>query len=711
MQQSRLRPVVKKTIALSWAVVCIIVFMFYPARYSLVHGSALGNFQLFALKVAEIQAANYIVNLLTALIGIILFCLLYIMAGISPVFYVASKNKSELNTPITTIVILGSSFLVGYGIFSTIFFLFVYFYVFTPFNIIGITILVSLPGLISTAKLLRNSFMKKQGESNTKPQRTSTDHFYWMSILLLFTGMLLSTSRLSYDAVALYFSNAKIMALTNHLAFFQNHSLLISEMQTEVQFSAIIQIFGDQTARMLSWLSGGIVITFCVAIAEKVGLPAKTKGVILALVLTSTAFTDLLGDGKVDLASSALALAAVYWLIDNDDKSKNLLAGFFAGLAMSSRLYNVFLLTIFIGALYLLRIYFKSKDGEFRGFGAFALSLTWVVIGAILPLTIHLFENWLIYRDAFAMLGAASALTSDKWQWSFDPQYIWVMRLLYPFVVTFLNTPQSLGNISPLFLGFLPNIFFSTVRKKINFPRPLIEITGAALAALLLWVSLFFTIIEIRYVFFIWLILFIASSQVIVIVLEDKSHVFHKLLSALVIVLLGFITLRVAYFALDTYSPLDKRGNPQCSDYNFCDYLQPINDNAELGARVLSLMAFRYYLRADLLVCSTQGKEYDLIREASFISPQKFWEEAYRQGYAYVAYEKNYSVRHLYMDFVPDPESAPAWMNLQQIYTNANEDVAAYKINIIGAAPIFQEKTCIQNNGVWKIQGTSPINQ
>lgn len=709
MQQVQLRSGTKKTIVLAWGIVCIAIFMLYPARYSILHGASLGNILSLPSKIVNIQPSTYINGLLISFIEMVIFCLIYIMAGILPVLQFTAKDRYKPNAPITAIVILGSSFLTGHWILSTIFFLLAYFYTFTIPNVLWISILIALPGSIPTVKLLRGFFVNIQRESNNKSSEINTGRFYWISIFLLFTSLLLSTSRLSYDAVALYFSNAKIIALTNRLMFFQWHSLFVSETQTEIQFSAIIQIFGDQAARMFSWLSGCVILVFGIAIAEKMGIPRKTKGILLALVLTSTAFTDLLGDGKVDLTSSAAAIAAVYWLLDdNNDKSKNLLAGFFAGLAMASRIYNVFLLTVFIGSLYLLRIYFRRKDGEFHGIGSIALSITWIVIGAFFPLAVHLLENWLMYHNAFAMLNSASGLTADKWQWSFDPQNIWAMRLLYPLIVTFLNTSQSLGNISPLFLGFLPNVLFIAVRKKIYLPRALIEMTGAALITLLLWLSLFFTIMEIRYVLFLWIILFIAISQVIITVLEDKSHGFHRILPSLVIILLGFSVLRVVYLSLDTYSPLDKQGNPQCKDFFFCDYLKPINNDAKPGERILSLLAYRYYLRTDLFACSTKMDEYQKLHDTSLQTPNGFWEEVYRQGYTYVAYEKNYSIRHLYIDFIPSPDNTPSWMELEPIYGNPEDNVVAYKINVFHS-PISRVNTCAQNeNGIWEVQTISP---
>ena len=128
------------------------------------------------------------------------------------------------------------------------------------------------------------------------------------------------------------------------------------------------------------------------------------------------------------------------------------------------------------------------------------------------------------------MLANTPNISSQNWQWSFNPEDIWIMRALYPFVVTFLNTSQSIGNVSPLFLAFLPITFFSAVRKKIKLTRPLTEMLIAALITLILWISMFFTIMEIRYIFFLWIILFIASAITIEIALDNSKYAFSKIL-------------------------------------------------------------------------------------------------------------------------------------------------------------------------------------
>jgi hypothetical protein len=302
------------------------------------------------------------------------------------------------------------------------------------------------------------------------------------------------------------------------------------------------------------------------------------------------------------------------------------------------------------------------------------------------------------------MFSDAGGLPADKWQWAFDPDYIWVIRILLPFVLTFLNTTQSIGVLTPMFLGFVPLLLVAEIRKKTNFSPALHKTSMAALATLLLWLLTFFTIMEIRYVFFLWIILYMPVAETIAVVFESRDFPLRKVLILAVSTLMIFNILRVTALSLDTYSPLDDKGNPQCRGHEFCDYLKPISEEAPQGARVLALSAFRYYLRTDLFVCSTFGDEYQLLHDASLKSADAFWEEAYRQGYSYVAYEANYSIRHLYIDFVPTPENTPSWMELTPMYAAPGDVAVAYRIKVTNP-PVEMEKACMMNsNGVWEVQ-------
>jgi hypothetical protein len=88
----------------------------------------------------------------------------------------------------------------------------------------------------------------------------------------------------------------------------------VSVFHAVIQDSAGMQVFGDQSARMISWLFGVMNIAIAIALADLVGVSSLARRILPSLILTSTAFLDQMGDGRVDLISSVYSLAAVYWM-------------------------------------------------------------------------------------------------------------------------------------------------------------------------------------------------------------------------------------------------------------------------------------------------------------------------------------------------------------------------------------------------------------
>jgi hypothetical protein len=695
--------ILKKSMALAWIVFCIFLYTYYSSRFSVLHGTILDNIGSLPAKLGDFRAVDYAADLFTALLGITLFSMASLSAGALLVSRFMVPNE-ELDGPSPYLFLsrAGAAFLAGHWLFSCLFMVLAKAEKLNPAPVAGVLMVGFLAGLIPTTRIFILPVMKKRLGPFSKPGEKDHRAIWWLSLGILFFSLMLTSSRLGYDSVYIYFSDPKLTALSGKLNFFLNDLFVVSSFQTGIEYSANMLLFGDQAARMFTWVSGCLVVAFSLGIAQRVGLSNSAKAMLLALIMSSTAFTDLLGDGKVDLTNSAIVLASVYWMTAGDRKSDRLLAGFFAGLAMATRPYNIFLLAVFIATLYLLRA--GSTRGTSVGHQLKALwgALFWIGVGSILPLAVHLAENWLFLGDPFAMLANTQNITSEKWQWTIDPQTLFLMRLTYPFVVTFVNNSQSIGSITPLFLAILPCLLIEDVRKKVILGRPLIGLLIASLITLLLWITLFFTIMETRYVFFIWITLFIPAAEVLAAALNTMGRVFQGVIYALVLILLGFLFFRTLYIALDTYSPLDPQGNPQCSGFVFCDYLAPINDEAPSGERVLSLLAYRYYLRTDLFACSTKTEEYDLLRDASAQDTESFWEEVYRQGYVYIAYEENYTVRHLYMDFVPDPAHTPGWLKLETLYGGPQSKVAAYRI-VVSQPPVTKEKICTSANGRWEV--------
>ncbi len=149
--------------------------------------------------------------------------------------------------------------------------------------------------------------------------------------------------------------------------------------------------------------------------------------------------------------------------------------------------------------------------------------------------------------------------------------------------------------------------------------------------------------------------------------IRDKDPLFRVITNFVPVVLTVFMLLRIIFISVDTYSPIYHQGNAHCSGFIFCDFLKPVNDQHSRRPG-LTLNAFRYYLRSDLLACSTTHDEYSSLLKASNQNSGAFWIEAYRQGYKYVTYDKDYTSRHLKFTLISGPDNTPPWLSLRPIY-------------------------------------------
>jgi hypothetical protein len=693
---------------LLWAILCVSYFIGFPGRQDFLQKSNLDNWHLFIENFARLNVIAYFSDLLTSFIGILLLFPACCSLGMSFINILGVRRDINSQTPLSNLAYLMTSFIVGSGIFSIIFLTIAGLGNLSHLSVAIILLAGFILGLPQCKQYVStycsNSLLPRFIE--TKSEKA----IFWLSITILFLSILHATARISYDSTAIYFSDAKLTALTHHVQYFTDDTFIASVFQSVIQFTVLIQLFGDQSARMLSWVYGVVIIIFSLAFAEHVGLSKASRTILLALLLTSTAFIDLMGDGKVDLISTAPAIASVYWMaVSSQNNTPNipklLLTGFLVGLACVARPFNVFLLGVF-ALLYYFQQAFIQKPPESRKPVVFFLSLIWIGLGATGWAIYHLFANWMILGSPFAFLSSISAINPSAGPWTYSPNTILITRLLYPLVVTFINHGASLGNISTLFIALVPLLIIQKPIKCSN--HLLIRISVVALITLLGWIFLFFTVVEIRYVFFLWILLFFPAAMVISNIFTMKKIILRTAALGTIFALLIFSVIRTIYISFDTYSPLDAQGNPHCSGNDFCDIITTINETAPIGARVLTLHPSRYYLRSDLFACSTTHNEYQILKDFSYSDYNEFWKEVYRLGYEYIAFEKDYTTRHLQMGFMLGPENVPAWIRLEQLFGNPEGTVIAYRI-YYSNPPINVEFECGKDaNGVWILQEIAP---
>jgi hypothetical protein len=694
-----------KPLFLLWAALCISIFIRYAGSVSILHGISLADWTPLFTNPNRIDAINYLITFSWSFSGLVIFCIACVSAGALLLPSMKEGMKQKPGSTLSRIASLGTALLMGQGLLSIIFITLAELHALTPAYTIPIMAAALAIGAIPLARFLSTHPIKwNSGLSNL------FDHGNRLLSLLVAStvifALLYSTSRLGYDSVALYFSDAKLTAMTHSIRYFVGDSFIVSFFQTGIQYAAIIQLFGDQAARMYSWACGLIVIIFSIALGEELGLTKKARLYLIALLMSSTAFVDLLGDGKIDLASTAPSIAAVYWLIISTkypSKTKYLITGFLTGLSMVARPFNIFLLGLFILLYYVQSQLLRGRGNGSPAYKSFLMPVFWMSIGVMALLAYHLATNWIILGDPIAPIKNYQNINTGNWQWTYNPNLIWLFRLIYPFTVTFFNTPQSLGDISPLFVSFLPAFFVKDFREGVFSSKNRSIVLIATSLTLLAWITIFFTVFEIRYVFFLWIILCTPIALIIEKTSESKDRFFRLSVNFALIVLMTFMIARILFISIGTYSPLDKQGNPHCPDHPICNFLKPVNEVASQGERVLTLNAFRYYLRTDLFACSTTHEEYSSLLKASRENSDAFWSEAYRQGYKYVTYEENYSTRHLGLTLIPDPYNTPSWLSLQPIYGEPGDPEVAYQIKVTNP-PLKVDLNCQKTlSGDWEV--------
>lgn len=687
----------------AWLIVALTAFVI-ANRISYIQPFFFPGWQVFGEQLNRIVLLNYLFDLFLSLVGVSIFSIVCIGLGLNIL------NRLKIH-PISDLAFGVTAFLIGEIIFSLIFLTVISTFSLTPLITTILTIIGFIIGFTPLWKYGQGLRRYHQLGEFGKQQK----EIIGLTIGILILSLLLSTARLGYDAVSDYFSQAKLMAVSyESSSFFPGNYMIVSSLHPDILFTALIQLFGDQSARMLSWVNGLAILLMGLAIAEETGLSLRTRLYFLVLMLTSTAFVDLLGDGKIELISTAPIFAAVYWILHSirtPAKGILLLIGFLTGFAIISRLYNIFLVSVFVASFYIIwlikKIYIEQRNDILSSIKAgilLARPIFWMFPTLLMMGVFHLWQNWLWLGSPFAPLDFAQKLEAGNWEWQFDPTTLNTLRFLYPLTVTFFNTPQSLGNITPLFVGFLPFLLIKDVRTRFRLTANLNYLLLVAIFTLTSWVMFFYTIVEIRYAMFLWTLLFLPAAQLIEHTLEFAPKLIAILLRVLLMVLLVYIALRTVMIALSTYSPIDNNGQAYCYDIDFCTFFESVNQTAALGDRVLALNAHRYYLRPDLFACSSRSNEYPALQELARKNVPDFWVEVYRQGYRFLTYEKNFSEFHSRFGTIPDPQTAPSWLKISVISTSDNKDNIAYRIE--AENPPFQpEITCQRDNAenVWQL--------
>jgi hypothetical protein len=685
-----------------WALICLSIFMYFPGAISQIQGATLYESSTLFEKITRISATEYLLDALSATTGIAFYAVSCISLGMV-VFSIFKLEKTNTTGRLSwKDALIPTYFLLGNAAFSVIFLSLA-----MASNLTKIySILILLLGFLSGFGKFKKLHIPKMGFSNGFEKALGIS-----SLIMLTVAIFHSSARLSYDAASMYLSVAKLTALENHVGFYMENSFPVSVLHSVSQSAAILQIFGDQTARMGTWVFGVATIAIALALAKNERLSVSARHIVPILILTSTAFLDQMGDGKVDLLGTAYSLAAVFWLTTATKAGetglyKNLyvLSGLFIGFASILRPQNSYLLSLFILAYLAQGVKLKRQFIAHT-----ARQLLWVASGAAGFAIFHFLVNKIVLNDPFAFMNSLTAINPTNGPWDYKPENEWINKLLYPLVVTFKNSGASLGNITPLVVMFLPSLAFRNIRVEAGMHKQALQLVTSAGLTMIAWILTIFSVVEVRYAMFLWILLFFPIAEIIACAIKIGTATVKGLAVCSIFVLISFIIIRSLYISLSTYSPIDSWKNPNCFDRDNCLIIKTINDAADEGARVLTLSGMRYYLRNDLFACSTNRDEFTIFQRMNPGDEEIFWLEVYRRNFKFIAFEKEYVTGSAQLKIIPGPDSAPDWITLEPIFGKSGDRKIAYRIHV-NKPPLDIEWTCRQNSSTkkWEVLQESP---
>lgn len=448
------------------------------------------------------------------------------------------------------------------------------------------------------------------------------------------------------DGEAFYMAYAKVIADAHRVAPMPGLYAPFSTigLVAELHFAALMQVGDAGAAKLFVWLLALAAGAILAAICRRAGVGPQGRLVALVMLFTTTAFSNHISDGKVDLVAAALGLCAVYWAMVADVTARRLaipLSGLCTGFAVVAKFSYV---PAFVPAIVLLvawqRLAGASGETPVRtGFLATASALmvfgAWAVL-AVLP---HLTKNAVLFGAPLAPFVGGP---QDK-NWL---QQVWfpaevTARILrtYPLALTFGRYPMQGGNVSFLLLAFAPLVWW--------LPRPqrfwdslLFRLCLAGAVGTACWLVLRPSVIAPRYLLA-TLLLFVPLTA------RAAEHAITREVapSWLSVGITTSLAAAVTIFAYPLL-PLPKallqyaQGRlPVCALASVhCNPLQRLNSMAAPGDRVFMLNYYGYWLRPDLLQCrDSYGDDRILVK---LDGPGLTWEILRAGGFRYVVADK-----------------------------------------------------------------------
>jgi hypothetical protein len=482
------------------------------------------------------------------------------------------------------------------------------------------------------------------------------------------------------DAEAFYLALPKLISASHRLLPMPGGFEFFSQigLQGELHFSALMSVSNPQAAKLFVWPTSLAIGLMVMGLGKSVGLGRQGSYISLAILFTSTVFTNIIWDGKVDLFATAMGLSAYYWALQVSRVNGALaLAGLFTGLALVAKF--SFIPTLLPGVILIVLLQRGVNLRSVRSGRSWGSEVrTWSLFAAWMVLTFvpHFLKNAILFGQPFApFVGpTAKALLDQTW---FSPEVTQRIVLTYPLALVLGDYPMQHGNLSSLLLAFIPLALFIK-RPRALFDSRLFQLSLAGVLGVVLWLLLRPSVLAPRYMLapLIAFIPLAGRGAEYALSATWGGRLFRLIVLSCCI---GILAHEVAAAQTNARKALDMvTGKYTMCELSggFCTASEVVNREAMLGDRVFMGAYSSYWLRSDLIQNISTLQEQ--ISVGSQKTPEAAWDMLRRLGFRYaLVFRVTHSTLFQLLDLsrVPHGMSAAKLMDLEGfvIYRLENE--------------------------------------
>ncbi len=594
---------------------------------------------------------------------------------------------------------LVTSFVLGQGVLASLWLLLALWSLFSRLIIIPILAISALLGL----ELLRREetgFVRQLGNvwHHLRNETWGWQGLAGSAVMLCFVWVTSMGRPLNIDAASLYMAFPKVIAASHRLIPLPGYEAIADiGLQGELHYAIFMMFHVPDAARLFAWPTFLAAAIILLMLGRQAGLGLRGQWLALAIMASSSAVIFLSFDGKVDMFAVPLGLSAYYWILQARGERKQLalwLTGFFTGFACVAKISYIPVLAPSLVFLLVWQFYPELRD-PLRRKQALKMIISnglLIMAGGLIALAPHFIKNYLLYHNPFSPFGTGTDWTKQPW---YGPSVIWRIIATYPLAHTYGNYFAQYGNLSPLWLAFLP-LAFLLPRPRSFFSSPLAGITLATLLGMLTWVVINPSNVAPRYYLAPLLLFILLPARAAEYVSSNDQRprwLLFSIMGATYVVM--FVT--GLYFLTESFFPgrtiqylTGKMTECERDSSNYCEGMHAINKVAAQGERVFMADWYRYWLRPDLLQCVSYTHE--MVEFNDLPTSNQKWQFLYEHGFSYLFVDKTM--------FGPAfdslaLESHPEWVKVKLLYSNDQENILAYKLNYIDP-PDLQKYSCQQ---------------